>query len=141
MRCGWREGEAGDDVYGKFRGEEVQFLKRAQGSSCNQREETVLIVIKTTDNRLEQAEYMPKVDVVKDAGRLKSTDVVYMKRLEEHNLERAKRVQIYRKRNRISGIVLGLTALSIYVYTMYAVKQEKFLDDFEVPQKTIEKTA
>ncbi|EZA52373.1 cytochrome c oxidase assembly factor 3, mitochondrial isoform X2 [Ooceraea biroi] len=84
---------------------------------------------------------MPKVDVVKDAGRLKSTDVVYMKRLEEHNLERAKRVQIYRKRNRISGIVLGLTALSIYVYTMYAVKQEKFLDDFEVPQKTIEKTA
>jgi len=82
---------------------------------------------------------MPKVDVLKDAEKLRSTDVIYMKRMEQQNLQRAISVQAYRKRNRISGILLGLGAVGIYVYTMYSVKQEKFLDDFEVPEKIIEK--
>ena len=32
------------------------------------------------------------------------------------------------KRNRIVGLTLGLTVLGMYLYTMYAVKQEDFLD-------------
>jgi hypothetical protein len=83
---------------------------------------------------------MPKVDVLKDAGKLRSTDVIYMKRLEQQNLQRAISVQAYRKRNRISGVLLSLGAIGIYVYTMYSVRQEKFLDDFEMPEKIIEKT-
>jgi len=82
---------------------------------------------------------MPKVDILRDAEKLKSTDVIYMRRLEQQNLERARSVQVYRKRNRISGGVLSLLAVGIYVYTMYSVKQEKFLDDFEVPEKIIKK--
>ncbi|XP_011882654.1 PREDICTED: cytochrome c oxidase assembly factor 3, mitochondrial [Vollenhovia emeryi] len=90
------------------------------------------------DNRFGQNEAMPKVDILKDAGKLKSTDIVYMKRLEEQNLERAKRVHVYRKANNRMAIALGLGVIGIYAYTIYSVKQEKFLDDFEVPEKTVE---
>ncbi|XP_071555803.1 cytochrome c oxidase assembly factor 3, mitochondrial-like isoform X1 [Temnothorax nylanderi] len=93
------------------------------------------------DNRLAQNEAMPKVDLLKDAGKLKSTDIVYMKRLEEQNLQRGIRVQGYRKANNRLAIGLGLTVIGIYAYTIYSVKQEKFLDDFEMPEKTIEKAA
>jgi len=93
----------------------------------------------SADNRLEQNEPMPKVDVLKDAGKLKSTDIVYMKRLEQQNLQRAKRVQGYRKANNRTALALTLGVIGIYTYTIYAVKQEKFLDDFEIPEKTIEK--
>lgn len=92
-------------------------------------------------NQLERHETMPKVDVLKDTGRLKSTDVVYMKRLEEQNLQRATKVQAYRKANNRTAIVLALGVVGIYAYTIYSVKQEKFLDDFEMPEKTIEKAA
>lgn len=84
---------------------------------------------------------MPKVDVLKDVGKLRSTDVVYMKRVEEQNLQRARRVQGYRKANNRIAIALGLGVIGIYSYTIYAVKQEKFLNDFEMPEKTIEKAA
>lgn len=83
---------------------------------------------------------MPKVDLLKDAAKLRSTDVVYMKRLEEQNLQRAKRVQVYRKANNRTAIALALGVIGIYTYTIYSVKQEKFLDDFEEPKKIIEKT-
>ena len=33
----------------------------------------------------------------------------------------------------MTGIALFSFAFSIYIYTMFAVKQEVFLDDFEVP--------
>ncbi|XP_012534997.1 cytochrome c oxidase assembly factor 3, mitochondrial [Monomorium pharaonis] len=91
------------------------------------------------DNRVTQNETMPKVDLIKDGEKLKSTDVVYMKRMEEQNFQRAKKVQGYRRSNNRTAISLGLVALGIYAYTIYAVKQEKFLDDFEMPEKTIEK--
>lgn len=97
-------------------------------------------MILSTDNRLGQTEAMPKVDATKDAEKIRFTDKIYMKRLEEENLIRATKIQRYRKRNRYSGILLGLGVVGIYTYTLYAVKQEKFLDDFEVPQKTIEKS-
>ncbi|XP_011690899.1 PREDICTED: cytochrome c oxidase assembly factor 3, mitochondrial [Wasmannia auropunctata] len=90
-------------------------------------------------DRLEQSEAMPKVDILKDAGRIKSTDKVYMKRMEEQNLQRVKVVQKYRKANNRTAITLGLGVIGIYAYTIYSVKQEKFLDDFEVPEKTIKK--
>ncbi|XP_011062636.1 PREDICTED: cytochrome c oxidase assembly factor 3, mitochondrial [Acromyrmex echinatior] len=91
------------------------------------------------DNQLRQNEAMPKVDVMKDATKLKSIDIIYMKRMEEQNLQRAKTVQKYRKANNRTAIVLSLGVIGIYAYTIYSVKQEKFLDDFKVPEKTIEK--
>lgn len=35
----------------------------------------------------------------------------------------------------ILGCALGLGVLGIYGYSMFAVKQEHFLDDFEEPKK------
>lgn len=34
-----------------------------------------------------------------------------------------------------SGALIGFSVLGIYGYSMYAVQQEKFLDDFEEPAK------
>lgn len=99
------------------------------------------LIILSTDSQLEQNQNMPKVDLLKDAEKLKFTDVVYMKRLEEQNLQRAKRVQGYRKSNNRLAFALSLGVIGIYTYTIYSVKQEKFLDDFEEPEKNIEKPA
>lgn len=84
---------------------------------------------------------MPKVDVLKDTGKLSSTDIIYMKRMEEQNLERALKVQAYRKKNNRTALLLAISVIGIYAYTIYSVKQEKFLDDFKMPEKTIEKTS
>jgi len=85
-----------------------------------------------------QNQNMPKVDLLKDAEKLKFTDIIYMKRLEEQNLQRAKKVLGYRKSNNRLAFALTLGVIGIYSYTIYSVKQEKFLDDFEEPEKTIE---
>lgn len=90
-------------------------------------------------DQFKQNEAMPRIDVLKDAGRLKTTDIVYMRRMEEQNLQRAKRVQEYRKANNRTAFALALGVIGIYAYTIYSVKQEKFLDDFEMPEKTVEK--
>lgn len=92
-----------------------------------------------TDSPAPKNETMPKVDVKKDGRRLKSTDIVYMKRMEQQNIERAQKVQIYRKANNRLAFALGLGVIGIYTYTIYSVKQEKFLDDFEEPEKVINK--
>lgn len=99
----------------------------------------LIIFVPYTDIKLKENETMPKVDVLKDGEKIRFTDVVYMKRMEQKNLERAQRVVGYRKTNNRTAIALALGVIGIYSYTIYSVKQEKFLDDFEVPQKTIEK--
>lgn len=94
-----------------------------------------------SENQLVQNENMPKVDLSKDALKLKFTDIVYMKRLEERNLKRAIKVQKYRKANNRTAIALSFGVLGIYAYTIYSFKQERFLDDFEKPEKVIDKVA
>ncbi|XP_019698567.1 cytochrome c oxidase assembly factor 3, mitochondrial isoform X2 [Harpegnathos saltator] len=84
---------------------------------------------------------MPKIDLLKDVSRFKSTDIVYMKRLEEENIKRAQKVRGYRKANNRTAFALTLGVIAIYTYTIYSFKQEKFLDDFEKPEKTINKVA
>ena len=37
----------------------------------------------------------------------------------------------YARKNRITGLIFGLTALSIYGFTFYKVKQEDFLDELD----------
>ncbi|XP_053992771.1 cytochrome c oxidase assembly factor 3, mitochondrial isoform X1 [Hylaeus volcanicus] len=79
-------------------------------------------------------EFMPKVDM-KD---MKSLDVMFMKQAEEINLRRSLRYQKIRRSNIIGGTSLALGVLGIYFYSMYAVKQETFLDDFNEPETVIE---
>lgn len=78
---------------------------------------------------------MPKIDV----NKLKQTDLDFMKYIELQNLERVQKLKRVRRNNIITGCLLGAGVLSIYAYTMFAVRQESFLDDFDEPVKTIEK--
>lgn len=73
---------------------------------------------------------------IQEPGRkLKSSEVDFMKLIEKENLVRVQKLQSLRRRNNLTGIVLGGTVLSIYLYSMLAIKQEKFLDDFSEPVK------
>lgn len=58
----------------------------------------------------------------------------YIRKISERNLERYKREQTLRKHYRVTGALLFGFVLSVYGYTMYAINQEKFLDDFDVPE-------
>lgn len=79
---------------------------------------------------------MPKVDFEKDASKLKYTDKVYMKRTEIENLYRVQILQKHRRKNNILGCALVGVAVATYAYTIYSMKQESFLDDFELPEAT-----
>lgn len=80
---------------------------------------------------------MPKVDLKKDRAKIKNIHISLMNEVEKQNSERVKQLMKLRRSNRILGSILGVTVLSIYLYTIYTVKQEKFLDDFNEPEKII----
>ncbi|KAJ8930664.1 hypothetical protein NQ314_016505 [Rhamnusium bicolor] len=75
---------------------------------------------------------MPKADLAK----LKQTELHFVKQVEQKNFERAQKLTRLRRNNLITGCLLGVGVLSIYGYSMYAVRQESFLDDFDEPAKT-----
>ncbi|XP_066992257.1 cytochrome c oxidase assembly factor 3, mitochondrial [Anabrus simplex] len=79
---------------------------------------------------------MHKIDLVKDKANIPPSMLEYMKMVEKQNLERVEKLQRMRRNNISVGCLLGFGVLGIYFYSMYAVKQEKFLDDFDEPEKT-----
>lgn len=68
---------------------------------------------------------------------LKKAEIDFMKAIEQKNLERVKRLDVISKKNRITGAAIGATVVGIYLYSMYAVQQETFLDDFNEPAKIL----
>ncbi len=80
-----------------------------------------------------QSDRLRKIDLAKDWSTLPQAQQMYIKKMIEKNNERYEREQKLRKHYRISAAVLFSVVFTIYFYSMYAVKQEKFLDDFEVP--------
>nr|XP_023013668.1 cytochrome c oxidase assembly factor 3, mitochondrial [Leptinotarsa decemlineata] len=76
-------------------------------------------------------DHMPKVDISK----LRQRELHFIKEVEAKNLERVQKLMALRRKNLITGLLLGVGVLGIYGYSMYAVKQETFLDDFEEPAK------
>lgn len=79
-----------------------------------------------------------KVANPSEGPKLSPAQLNFMKLIETQNLERVAKLERIRTRNVWTGWGLGALVVGIYVYSMYAVKQEKFLDDFEEPQKVIE---
>ncbi|XP_063707826.1 cytochrome c oxidase assembly factor 3, mitochondrial [Culicoides brevitarsis] len=77
----------------------------------------------------------PKVSGLPEGVKLNAQQLQYMKLIEAQNLERVRKLEKLKKNNRIVCNALIGTALSIYFYSMYKVKQETFLDDFEEPKK------
>lgn len=74
---------------------------------------------------------MPKIDVQKELSG--SAHLNYMKIVERDNMERVRRLKRMRQRNLFTGFLLAGGVLGIFAYSMLAVKQENFLDDFEEP--------
>lgn len=71
-----------------------------------------------------------------DLGKLKEAEKNFMNILERENLERVNKLKVLRRKNLFTVGLLGIGVLSIYGYTIFSVKQEHFLDDFEVPKTT-----
>lgn len=74
-----------------------------------------------------------KIDLSKDWESLPQAQQLYIKKIIEKNNERYEKEKKLRTHYRISATVLFGIVFSIYFYSMYAVKQEKFLDDFDMP--------
>uniref|UniRef100_A0A1L8DZP0 Cytochrome c oxidase assembly factor 3 n=2 Tax=Nyssomyia neivai TaxID=330878 RepID=A0A1L8DZP0_9DIPT len=83
------------------------------------------------------SEEYPKVKYADPKRPLKPAEVDFMKLIEQQNLERVLKLKRTRKNNLITALTLGGTVFAIYAYSMLAVKQEKFLDDFEEPKKVL----
>lgn len=77
---------------------------------------------------------LKEIDMAKEFDKLSPSEKLYIKKLDAMNKKRLESVQRRKKFGRIAGISLTLFALSVYFYTMYAIQQEKFLDDFTVPE-------
>lgn len=77
-----------------------------------------------------------RMQKIQDLRKLKRTEVDFIKEIERQNLTRVAKLKQVRRRNIITGSLLGVGVIAIYAYSMYAVKQETFLDDFEEPRKT-----
>lgn len=69
---------------------------------------------------------------------LTKTQEHFMRLVEQQNRERVEALRIYKKRCNIAGLALAGIVGGIYAYTLFAVRQEKFLDDFVEPAKVID---
>lgn len=85
----------------------------------------------------EHAKQSFKISNPSEGPKLTAAQLAFMKLTEQENLKRVKKLEAIRKRNWMTGWTLGLCVLSIYGYTILTVKQERFLDDFNEPEKII----
>lgn len=79
--------------------------------------------------------FKPKISRTAQDPVLKEAEIAYMKLIEEKNRERVQKLKTISKRNRATGLAIGTGVLGIYLYSIFAVKQETFLDDFNEPVK------
>lgn len=81
-------------------------------------------------------DFKPKISTTEGQNPvLKKAELDYMKLIEQMNAERVKKLQATARKNRLVGSSIGLSVFGIYLYSIFAVKQETFLDDFNEPAK------
>lgn len=73
------------------------------------------------------------VDAPEVKASLGDMQMRFVKKAEKMNAERAKEYSSSRRNTVIVGSLCVTIAASIYTYTIYAIKQETFLDDFDMP--------
>ena len=56
------------------------------------------------------------------------------KRFDNDKLRRLNRIRVRNSNNKKIGLALGFTVAAFYAYSMVAVQQEHFLDDFDKPE-------
>lgn len=83
---------------------------------------------------------LPKIDPLHGRQGVHGSTRDYINLIEKQNQHRVTQLLQQRRRARLTGLSLFGLVIGIYTYTIYAVKQERFLDDFEEP-KFVEKKA
>ena len=88
----------------------------------------------------DKAQKMQQVEVDESNVKQKLGDIqmAFVKKAESKNKERASRHIFYRRKDWMIGGTCMAIAISIYAYTIFAMKQETFLDDFEMPDPLLE---
>lgn len=79
----------------------------------------------------QEGKQMPRLNLQQDSPHLSKAQLDYMKLIEGQNAERVRKLALQRKNNVMVGSLIGLGVLGIYAYSIYSVKQEKFLDELE----------
>jgi len=79
------------------------------------------------------------IDLAAELKNMKQSDQLYIKRMEAFNKDRVRKLNFLRRRNFLIGVGVAAGVIGIYSYTMGAVKQEGFLDDFDAPVPPSEK--
>ena len=83
----------------------------------------------------------PLVMPVLDPSQLSEAEQIYIKRFEDRHLRNVDRRARERRRARVIGLSFGALVIAIYVYTIVRVRQETFLDDFDIPEPPPQKKA
>ena len=81
------------------------------------------------------------IDLAVELKNMRQSDQLYIKRMEAFNKDRVRKLNFLRRRNFLIGVGVAAGVIGIYSYSMAAVKQEGFLDDFEAPVPPSERAA
>lgn len=74
-------------------------------------------------------------DIKHGERKIDKAQLEFMKLIEEQNLERVTKLKRVKRNNLLTAGALITSVVGIYAYSIWSVKQEKFLDDFEEPKK------
>ena len=69
-----------------------------------------------------------------DQKKLSPAMQMYANKINAKNVEEFNKMKKVKSYNRIVAGLLATFVLGVYGYTMFAISQEKFLDDFDVPE-------
>jgi len=73
-----------------------------------------------------------EADTQKQLGRLQMD---FVRKAEKRNKERANFHRFFRRKDWMIASFCVCVVIGIYSYTIFAIKQEKFLDDFDMPEE------
>ncbi|XP_023326629.1 cytochrome c oxidase assembly factor 3, mitochondrial isoform X1 [Eurytemora carolleeae] len=96
---------------------------------------TSCLMIQRTQPKM-KIETMKQVDV--DSAdiqkKLGNINMDFVRKAEKKNKERAKMHRFFRRTDWMIAAFCFSLVIGIYSYTMFAIQQEKFLDDFDMPE-------
>ncbi len=82
----------------------------------------------------ETQNYNEKVKYNEPGRKLKQSEIDFMKLIEKQNADRVMKLKKLKRNNLVTALSVGSAVMGIYLYSMFSVKQEKFLDDFNEPE-------
>jgi len=76
-----------------------------------------------------------EVDEIEVQQKLGKINMDFVRKAEKRNKERAAMHRFFRRKDWMIAAFCFSLVIGIYSYTIWAIQQEKFLDDFEMPEE------